>query len=77
MAFAKPSPSTIVMAAQRRERPAYFGGYFAAKLPRGIELLPLMFSKDPLRQSMGKVLMTSDHSLFLIGLNTAVMVNIV
>ena len=56
---------------------AYLGGHCAAKLPLGIGLLPLMVSKDPSRQSMGGVSMTSDHAPLPIGLDTAVMVDMV
>ena len=41
------------------------------------EPLPLMVPKGPLRQCMDGVLMTSDHAPFPIGLDAAVMVNIV
>ena len=54
----------------------YSGGYCAAKSPHDIELLPLAVPKTPLRQSVGGVLMTSDHAPFLIGLDAAIMVNI-
>ena len=56
---------------------AYLGGYYAAKLPRGTEPLPLMVPKDPLRQSMGGVLMTGDHAPFPIGSEAAVLVDFV
>ena len=42
------------MAAQRHERAANVGGYYATKLPRGIEPLPRMVSQDPLRQAYGQ-----------------------
>ena len=57
---------------------AYFAGYCAAKSPLGLEPLPLMVPKDPLRQSThGWVLMTSDHALFPIGSAAAAMVYII
>ena len=67
----------IEMAARRRERPAHFGGYCAAKSSRGIELEPLrrMVPKDPLRQVMGGGLMMGDHAPLSIGSDAAVMVD--
>ena len=58
---------------------AYLGGYSAAKLPLDMEPLALMLMvpKDPSRQSMGEVLMTSDHAPFPIGSDTSVMVDII
>ena len=70
----RPSPPT---ACDGVRHVAYFGGYCAAKSPLGMESLPLMVPKDPLRQSMGGVLMTSDHALFPIGSDAAVMLDIV
>ena len=58
-------------------RPANSGGYCAAKPPLGMELLQLMVPKDPLKQSMGRVLLKTGHAPFLIGSNTAVMVDII
>ena len=56
---------------------AYLGGYCAAKSPFGMERLPLMVLKDPLRQYMSGILMTSDHASFPIGSAAAAMVDIV
>ena len=56
---------------------AYLGGYCAAKSPLGMEPLPLMVPKDPLRQSMGKVLMRSDDAPLPIGSDMVIMVNTV
>ena len=39
-----------------------------------MEPLPLMVPKDPLRQSIGRVLMTSDHVPFPIGSSAAAMI---
>ena len=64
------------MAARRREQPANFVGYCAAKLYRGIEPLRRMIPQDPLRQAMGGVLMKGNHAPLLIGLDVAVMVDL-
>ena len=73
----RPSPPTITTACDCVRHTAYLGGYCAAKSPLGMELLLLMVPKDPLRQSMGRVLMTSDHAPFPIGSDAAVMVDMV
>ena len=62
-------------ACDNARRPAKSGGYYAAKLPRGTESLPLMVLKDPLRQPVGGVLMTGDHALFAIEPEVAIMVD--
>ena len=74
-AIERPLPLTIVMACDDVRHTAYLGGYCAAKSPLGMEPLPLMVPKDPLRQSMDRVSITSDHTLFPIGLNATVMVD--
>ena len=73
MAFARALPPLMAMAAQRRERSANFGGYCAAKLSLGIEPLRRMVPKDPLRQSMGGVIVTNNQAPFLIGSAAAAM----
>ena len=60
-----------------RDDPAKSGGYFTAQSLLGMEPLPLMVPKDPLRQSLDGALMVSDHALFPIGLGTAAMVGFV
>ena len=50
----RPLSATIGTTYDCAERHAKLGGYCAATLPRGTEPLPLMISKDPLRQSRGK-----------------------
>ena len=77
MAFKRPSPSPFAIAARRREQLADFGGYCAAKLSIATKPFTVMVPKDPLRQAMGGVLMTGDHTLFLIGSDANVMVNMV
>ena len=63
------------MAARRREQPANFVGYCAAKLYRGIEPLRRMIPQDPLRQAMGGGLMKGDHAPCPIGSDAVVMVD--
>ena len=75
MVIERPLSLTIEMAAQRRERPANFGGYCAAKPPLSMELLTRMIHKDPLRQGVGGVLVMGDHAPFRIGSGAAVMVD--
>ena len=55
----------------------YLGGYCVTKLPLGMKPLSLMVPKDPLRQSMGRVSMMSDHAPFPIGSDVVVMVDII
>ena len=71
----KPLLPTTAMACDDVRHAAYLGGYCTAKSPLGMEPLPLMVPKDPLRQSMGGFLMTSDHAPFPIGSNAAIMVD--
>ena len=68
-------PSTIAMAARRRDRPANFGDYCAAKSSCNIEPLRRMVPQDPLRQTLGVVLMKENHEPLLIGSDAAVMVD--
>ena len=62
------------MACDGVREPAKSGGYCAAKLPLSMEPLTLMVSKDLPRQSMDGVSMTSDHTLFPIGLSAVAIV---
>ena len=71
------TPSMIMTACDSVCYAAYLGGYCAMKLPLGMESLRLMVRKDPLMQSMGRVLMTSDHTPFPIGSDTAIMIDMV
>ena len=65
-------PSTIAAVCDSVRHAAYLDGYCycAAQLPLGMEPLLLMVPKDPLRQS-------SDHALFPIGSDAAVLVDMV
>ena len=74
-AIERPSPPTIVTVCDDVRHAAYLDGYCATKSPLGMEPLPLMVPKDPLRQSLGRVSITSGHGLFPIGLKAAVMVD--
>ena len=76
MAIERPSPPAIATACDGVRHAAYLGGCCAVKSPLGMEPLPLMVPKDPLRQSMGGISMTSDHAPSPIGSGAAVMVNI-
>ena len=71
-----PSPSTIATVCDSVRHAAYLGSYCAAKLPLGMKTLPLMIPKDPLRQSMGGVLVTNNYAPFPIELNAVAMVDI-
>ena len=70
-------PPTIAAACDGVRHAAYLDAYCAEKLPLGVESLPLMVPKDPLRQCMGEVLITSDHAPFPIGSAAAAIVDIV
>ena len=72
----RPPPPTNVTACDGTRRPANSGGYYI-HTPRGIEPLPLIVPKDPLRQSMVGVLITGDHAPFAIGSEAAVMVDFI
>ena len=76
-AIAMAAPSTIVTVCDSVRHAAYLGGYCAAKLPLGMEPLLMMVPKEPLRHSMGGVLIPSNHAPLPIGLDAAVMVDIV
>ena len=73
----RPPPPPIATTCNGVRNAIYLGGYCAAKSPLGMEPLPRMISKDPLRQSMGGILKTFDHAPFSIGSGVAVMVDIV
>ena len=63
----RPSPPTIAATCNDVRHAVYLGGYCAAKSPLNPEPLPLIVPNEPLRQTMGRILMMSDHASFLIG----------